>query len=107
MKRPKKPIPVLTDPVAVIVPSRGAWHQALTDDHGEFDVAQIGVAVAIFGITGLAYWARYLGQQINFMELGTGIAAVIGALGVYKWGDKRPTPPQTTTTATVQQVITP
>jgi len=66
---------------------------ALTDDNNEFDVAQIGVAVAVFGMMGLAAWQLSQGKALDFMQLGSGIAAIIGALGVYKWGDKRPQPP--------------
>jgi hypothetical protein len=65
--------------------------QALTDAHGEFDVAQIGVGVAIFGMLGLAGYSLVASAShtLDFGQLGTGLAAVIGALGVYKWGDSK------------------
>ena len=66
-------------------------HVALTDDHGQFDVAQIMVPVASLAMIALdAYAVIVRGQAFDAAQLGTGIAAVIGALGVYKWGDKRP-----------------
>jgi hypothetical protein len=62
---------------------------AFTDNHGAWDIAQFMVPVAVIGVLALAGWAIWKGQTFNAAEVGGGIAAIIAALGAYKWGDSK------------------
>lgn len=64
--------------------------EALTDNHGEFDVVQIVLPIAVLGMLGLSAWSVVVNKQpFDGNQLGVGIGAVISALGVYKWGDSK------------------
>lgn len=64
--------------------------QALTDDRGEFDVANIMCALAPIAMIAISAWAVIVNKQLfDANQLGIGIAAVIAALGASKWGDAK------------------
>jgi len=68
-----------------------SWvRDALTDTHGEFDVAQIMLPVSILGMLFLSGWATIVNKQaFDANQLGIGVGAIIAALGAYKWGDSK------------------
>lgn len=73
---------------------------AVTDAHGDFDVANIGVAVLIamtIGACVVACYALLAGKDPQPLGVAVGaifggFATALGALGVYRWGDRRPPP---------------
>lgn len=74
---------------------------AVTDDRGDFDVANMGVAVVIamtVGAVTVACVALLLGKDpqplgVAVGAIFAGFATALGALGVYRWGDRRAPPP--------------
>lgn len=72
---------------------RSPW----TDNHGNFDIANIGVAFAIVSIIGLAWFLAFKDKPVNLQDIGVSIAAIIAALGAYKWGDSKQAPPRQVT----------
>lgn len=68
---------------------RAKWFvSAITDDRGEFDIPQMMVPIAVLGILAISgYDVAHNANRLDAQQLGTGIAAVIAALGAYKWGE--------------------
>jgi hypothetical protein len=75
--------------------SKWSWIRgALTDSHGEFDVAQIMLPLAVLGMLAISAWSVIVNKQMfDPQQLGVGVGAAIAALGAYKWGDSRQTRP--------------
>lgn len=82
--------------------ARKSWlRDAVTDANGDMDVANIGVAVLIAMIIGavtVACVALLIGKDPQPLGVAVGailagFAPVLGALGVYRWGDAKRPPP--------------
>ena len=62
----------------------------LTDRNGEFDAGAILVVlVTLYMCASSGYDTFVQSRAFNAQEFGTGIAAMLGGFGVYKWGDSR------------------
>jgi hypothetical protein len=66
-----------------------SWvRDALTDDRGEFDVANIMVALGVQGILLIAGWDVAMNKhEFKPLETGGGCAALVAALWASKKGD--------------------
>lgn len=64
-----------------------------TDNHGNYDIGNIGVAVAVVSILGLTWFLAWHDKPISLQDVGVSIAAIITALGAYKWGDSKQSRP--------------
>jgi hypothetical protein len=97
------------------VSSRAHWlRSALTDEHGQFDIAYIGMGALIVIVLGaipslllMAVWALYAGRAFDPQPLGIaigavcgGFAAALGSLAGYM-AATRPTRPATAPVAAV------
>jgi hypothetical protein len=61
-----------------------------TDQYGEYDVANIMLGLSICAVIGLSGYATVVkGQVFDPQALGVGLASLITALGVYRWGDSK------------------
>lgn len=71
------------------------WRQVGTDyDNATWDTGRvIGVTIAASGI-GFQAWALALGQQFSAIGYLSGMGALLGALGVYLFGDNHRRPDQ-------------
>ncbi len=73
-----------------IVEAPDNWFRSmLTDRNGDFDAGAILiVVVTVYMCVSSGYDTFMLGRPFNAQEFGTGIAAMLGGFGIYKWGDR-------------------
>lgn len=70
------------------------WFRSmLTDRNGDFDAGAIlMVVVTIYMCVSSGYDTFVIGRQFDAQAFGTGIAAMLGGFGIYKWGEQRRAP---------------
>lgn len=65
-------------------------HDWFTDNFGRKEITNVLVAIAVVSLIAISGFDVFKNKHdFKPQELGTGIAAIIAALGVYRWGDSK------------------